>query len=138
MTSVAVQPSNTNTNKLLVAFKYPEPRISFAVTAYLNPRTGGGRPRTLELVKSEWLVQDVVGHQVQVCFVPSQGAKVLLSDSSAENPLRVPIIRVLPRPGQNSQRGSKINVTALRSMGDDILERSGEAGRRSWKRSWTW
>ncbi len=68
------------------------------MTAFLNPRLGGGSPRVVELVKSSWPVEAVVGHQVQVLFGPPQGTKALLAAPLSSYPVRVPIIRVQPRP----------------------------------------
>ncbi|WP_413935158.1 hypothetical protein [Nitrospira sp. BLG_1] len=96
LASMAVE--NGDVNKLPLLTNYDRPKIEFSVTAFLNPRLGGGSPRVVELVKSSWPVEDVVGHQVQVLFGPPQGAKALLAAPLSSYPVRVPIIRVQPRP----------------------------------------
>lgn len=87
-----------DTTKLGNPSRYPLPTIEFSVTAFLNPRPGGGRPRVAELVKSSWPVKDVVGRQVQLLFTPPQGSDALLQAPLSSYPARIPFIRVQPRP----------------------------------------
>lgn len=96
--STAIRTDVGDTAKLNELLRYPIPTIEFAVTAFLNPRPGGGRPRVAELVKTSWPVKDVVGRQVQVFFPPPQGSDALLQAPLSSYPARIPFIRVQPRP----------------------------------------
>lgn len=96
--STAVRTDLGDTAKLQELIRYPIPTIEFSVTAFLNPRPGGGRPRVAELIKASWPVKDVVGHQVQVLFPPPQGSDALLQAPLSSYPARIPFIRVQPRP----------------------------------------
>ncbi len=96
--STAIRTDLGDTAKLGELIRYPIPTIEFSVTAFLNPRPGGGRPRVAELVKASWPVKDVVGRQVQVFFPPPQGSDALLQAPLSSYPARIPFIRVQPRP----------------------------------------
>lgn len=99
--STAIRTDLGDTAKLDNLIRYPLPTIEFSVTAFLNPRPGGGRPRIAELVKTSWPVQDVVGRQVQVLFPPPQGSDALLQAPLSSYPARIPFIRVQPRPSED-------------------------------------
>ncbi len=96
--STALRTDLGDTAKLGELIGYPIPAIEFSVTAFLNPRPGGGRPRVAELVKASWPVKDVVGRQVQVLFPSPPGSDALLQAPLSSNPARIPFIRVQPRP----------------------------------------
>ena len=96
--STAIRTDLGDATKLDVLSGYPTPTIEFSVTAFLNPRPGGGRPRITELVKASWPVKDVVGRQVQILFPPPQGSDALLQAPISSYPARIPFIRVQPRP----------------------------------------
>lgn len=96
--STAIRTDVKDTAKLNDLLRYPLPTIEFSVTAFLNPRPGGGRPRVTELLNASWPVKDVVGRQVQVLFPPPQGSDALLQAPLSSYPARIPFIRVQPRP----------------------------------------
>lgn len=96
--STAIRTDLGDATKLDLLSGYPTPTIEFSVTAFLNPRPGGGRPRITELVKASWPVKDVVGRQVQILFPPPQGSDALLQAPISSYPARIPFIRVQPRP----------------------------------------
>src|SRR5262249_32201690 len=74
-------------------------RVDITVSAMMNPPAGGGSPTFVDLVKGSWLLEDVIGHQAQVLFVPAEGAKALLAAPVSSFHARVPMIRIQPRPG---------------------------------------
>lgn len=94
----AIRTDLGDATKLDVLSGYPLPTIEFSVSAFLNPRPGGGRPRVAELVKASWPVKDLVGRQVQVLFPPPQGSDALLQAPLSSYPARIPFVRVQPRP----------------------------------------
>lgn len=114
--STAIRTDFGDTARLDVLSGYPLPTIEFSVTAFLNPRPGGGRPRVVELVKASWPVKDVIGRQVQVLFPPPQGSDALLQAPLSSYPARIPFIRVQPRPsGELNVRQFDFEQQALKA-----------------------
>jgi hypothetical protein len=75
------------------------PKFSITVSAFMNPPAGGGSPSLVEIVKGSWPIDQVAGHQAQIVFLPPQGAKALLGAPLSSQHVRVPMIRIQPRPG---------------------------------------
>ena len=72
------------------------PAIGITISAISNPPLGSSTPagQVLELVKGRWKLEDVVGRQVLLTFVPPEGPKALLESLPSSLPIRVPVLRV--------------------------------------------
>jgi hypothetical protein len=88
-----------DTSTLAAAVDADPSRVDITVSAMMNPPAGGGSPTFVDLVKGSWPLEDVIGHQAQVLFVPAEGSKALLAAPISSFHARVPMIRIQPRPG---------------------------------------
>jgi hypothetical protein len=70
--------------------------ITITVSALCNPPLGGSTPRgqIVDLVTATWPADQVVGRQVLLTFMPTQGPKAILDSGLALLPVRVPILRL--------------------------------------------
>lgn len=78
--------------------------VDITVSALMNPPAGGGTPKFVELVKGSWPIEDVIGHQAQILFIPPGGTEPLLTTPLSSFHVRTPMIRVQPRPGPDLDR----------------------------------
>jgi len=70
--------------------------VTITVSALSNPALGGSTPRgrLVDLVTATWPADQVVGRQVVLTFMPTQGPKAILDSGLALLPVRVPILRL--------------------------------------------
>lgn len=94
------------------------PNIGVTVSALMNPPAGAGSPTFVDLVKGTWPVDQVAGHQVQIAFMPQGGAAAVLSAPLSSLHVRIPMIRVQPRPGPDlDPHANELLPPSMRSTG---------------------
>ena len=75
------------------------PNIEITVSAFMNPPAGAGSAAYIDLVTGSWPIDQVAGHQAQIVFMPQDGASSVLAGPLSSEHVRVPMIRIQPRPG---------------------------------------
>ena len=99
------------------------PNIGVTVSALMNPPAGAGSPTFVDLVKGSWPVDQVAGHQVQLAFMPQGGAAAAISAPLSSQHVRIPMIRVQPRPGVDlDPHANELLPPSMRSNGAGLLD----------------
>jgi hypothetical protein len=74
----------------------PTPNLTVTISGVANTAPGSSTPRgqLVQLVTGSWPAEEVFGRQVLLSFVPPSGPSGFLTASPADQPVRVPMLRV--------------------------------------------
>jgi hypothetical protein len=99
------------------------PNIGITVSALMNPPAGAGSPAYVDLVSGTWPVDQVAGHQAQIVFMPRDGAAAALAGPLPTQHVRIPMIRIQPRPGvELDPYANELLPPSMRSAGAGLLD----------------